>query len=96
MNRRRFLELLGMATAGTAVAYSFPSVIVPKNITTVYSRMPRGLTFLINDQTRVLQGVSSSMWSIPMEHGIDLLKTARETLKFTENKQLTIARRPAA
>lgn len=32
MNRRRFLELLGMVTVGSAVAYSFPNVIVPKNI----------------------------------------------------------------
>lgn len=32
LNRRRFLELLGMAAAGTGIVYSFPSVIVPKNI----------------------------------------------------------------
>jgi hypothetical protein len=32
MNRRRFMELLGMATVGGAVAYSFPNIIVPKNI----------------------------------------------------------------
>lgn len=32
MNRRRFLELMGMAAAGSAVVYSFPSIIVPKNI----------------------------------------------------------------
>lgn len=32
MDRRRFLELLTKATVGGAVAYSFPDVIVPKNI----------------------------------------------------------------
>src|SRR5258708_3421054 len=32
MNRRRFLELLGMAAAGTGIVYSFPSVIVPLNV----------------------------------------------------------------
>lgn len=32
MNRRRFLELLGLAAAGSAVVYSFPSIIVPQNI----------------------------------------------------------------
>ncbi len=32
MNRREFLEILGLATAGGAVAYSFPEIIVPKNI----------------------------------------------------------------
>jgi hypothetical protein len=39
MNRRKFLEWLGLATAGVVVApvlpevvYSFPSVIVPQNI----------------------------------------------------------------
>ena len=37
MNRRRFLELLGMAAAGTGIVYSFPSVIVPKNIAEVNS-----------------------------------------------------------
>lgn len=37
MNRRRFLELLGIATAGGAIAYSFPSIIVPKNIVRVRS-----------------------------------------------------------
>lgn len=32
MNRRRFLELLGLAALGSGIVYSFPSVIVPKNI----------------------------------------------------------------
>src|SRR5688572_10397462 len=31
MNRRGFLGLLGKAAAGAAVAYSFPSIIVPQN-----------------------------------------------------------------
>lgn len=32
MNRRNFLKFLGVATIGSTVAYSFPSIIVPKNI----------------------------------------------------------------
>lgn len=32
MNRRRFIELLTSATIGSTVAYSFPSIVVPKNI----------------------------------------------------------------
>lgn len=32
MNRRRFLELLGMTVASGAVAYSFQSIIVPRNL----------------------------------------------------------------
>jgi hypothetical protein len=44
MNRRRFLELLGMATVGSAVAYSFPKVIVPKNVI-----KPVGFTEAVND-----------------------------------------------
>jgi len=32
MNRRRFLELLGTAALGSGIVYSFPSIIVPKNI----------------------------------------------------------------
>lgn len=32
MNRRNFLKFLGAASAGATVAYSFPSIIVPKNI----------------------------------------------------------------
>ena len=34
MNRRRFLELLASTAVTSGVAYSFPSVIVPRNITT--------------------------------------------------------------
>lgn len=32
MDRRGFLKLLGQASIGAYVAYSFPSIIVPKNI----------------------------------------------------------------
>jgi len=32
MNRRSFLKCLGTATVGTGIVYSFPSIIVPKNI----------------------------------------------------------------
>lgn len=32
MDRRGFLGLLGKAVASATVAYSFPSVIVPKNL----------------------------------------------------------------
>lgn len=32
MNRRRFLELFGLGVAATGIVYSFPDVIVPKNI----------------------------------------------------------------
>lgn len=32
MNRRSFLRTLGLAAAGGVVAYSFPSIIVPRNI----------------------------------------------------------------
>jgi len=35
MNRRNFLQFLGAATIGSTVAYSFPSIIVPKNIITL-------------------------------------------------------------
>ena len=58
VSRRRFLELLGMATAGATVAYSFPSIIVPKNIIPVesvirqqgYNLAPRGLIYLIDSE----------------------------------------------
>lgn len=32
MNRRRFLELLGVGVASTGIVYSFPSIVVPQNI----------------------------------------------------------------
>lgn len=32
MNRRRFLELMGIGIGSSAIVYSFPSIIVPKNI----------------------------------------------------------------
>ena len=62
MNRRFFLSLLGQAAVGATVAYSFPSIVVPKNIQPVsaYPIGPYGLAYLINDQSRVLQGLSLS------------------------------------
>lgn len=53
MNRRRFLELLGMATVGGAVAYSFPKIIVPKNIQVV------GETIFFIDTSQVFRIVDS-------------------------------------
>lgn len=35
MDRRRFLGLISRAVAGSAVAYSFPTIIVPKNISLI-------------------------------------------------------------
>lgn len=35
MNRRNFLKFLGVASIGASVAYSFPSIIIPKNIDTI-------------------------------------------------------------
>ena len=32
MHRRSFIKFLGVATIGSTIAYSFPSIIVPKNI----------------------------------------------------------------
>lgn len=75
MNRRRFLELLGMAAAGTGIVYSFPSVIVPKNIALpefapeVFPfeafNQPTGLAFLLDDSSRVLQGVTTATeWNL--------------------------------
>lgn len=32
MNRRNFIQFLGLASTGSVVAYSFPNIIVPKNI----------------------------------------------------------------
>lgn len=49
MNRRRFLSLLSQATAGAAVAYSFPSIIVPKNTQPIEQEF-RGLAHLINER----------------------------------------------
>lgn len=67
MNRRRFLELLGAATVGSTVAYSFPSIIVPRNIAVesmwVYPTLygyPHGLAHLISTG-RVLQGYDTSV-----------------------------------
>lgn len=46
MNRRRFLELLGMASVGGAVASSFPEVVVPQNIV----KSTTGKLFAYNDK----------------------------------------------
>lgn len=63
MNRRSFLSLLGRAATGPAVVYSFPSIIVPKNIIPVvdsYLLAPRGLAYLNNYSSRTLQGLSTT------------------------------------
>lgn len=63
MNRRRFLSLLGQATVGATVAYSFPSIIVPKNIQP-FTHLPRGLAYLVNDRSRILQGLYTTNFPI--------------------------------
>lgn len=63
-----------MTVAAGAVAYSFPSVIVPQNLIveptvwiygdgsgSSYNFAPRGLSYLINDTSRVLQGIRCSV-----------------------------------
>lgn len=40
MNRRSFLKFLGTATVGTGIVYSFPSIIVPKNISSSLLELP--------------------------------------------------------
>jgi hypothetical protein len=62
MNRRSFLQLLGQATASAAVVYSFPSIIVPKNIQPVvdsYFMAPYGLAYFVN-QGGAFRGLSTS------------------------------------
>lgn len=44
VSRRRFLELLGTAAVGSTVAYSFPSIIVPRNLAWGWQKF--GLTML--------------------------------------------------
>lgn len=70
MNRRRFLELLGTAAVGSAVAYSFPSIIVPRNIVVesmwVYPTLygyPHGLAHFISNG-RVLFGYDTVTFKV--------------------------------
>lgn len=51
MNRRRFLELLGSAALGSGIVYSFPSVIVPKNISMLdwKDHLINGITNITDD-----------------------------------------------
>ena len=54
MNRRRFLSLLGQAAVGAGVVYSFPSIIVPKNI------QPIGLPYFTRDASGLFPGMITS------------------------------------
>lgn len=51
MNRRSFLKFLSIATIGSTITYSFPSIIVPRNIISledtkeVYPELIRDLFF---------------------------------------------------
>ena len=80
MNRRRFIELLTTAAVGGTIAYSFPSIIVPRNLIVPAESMwvypthfgmsgyllaPKGLAFLINDSSRILQGMDRAYFTIP-------------------------------
>jgi len=55
MDRRRFLQSLGLASAGGIVAYSFPKIIVHKNIEAVtnlgeiFLTLPNNLKVRISD-----------------------------------------------
>lgn len=78
MNRRRFLELMTKAVAGSAVAYSFPSTIVPKNIV-----QPVRLTDVFPDGIEVYAyGVEPLMRGIPyiVSNSGDYFGLARDTL----------------
>jgi hypothetical protein len=72
MNRRRFLELLGTAALGSGIVYSFPSVIVPKNI----SSEPISLTTCNNGLDKLFKMMD------------DDLKDAVKTMVSALNKQL--------
>lgn len=77
MNRRGFLTSLLRATAGATVAYSFPSVIVPKNI------QPVLLTDLFPDGIYVsAYGVEPLMRGVPyiINSASDYFGLHRDTL----------------
>lgn len=57
MNRRKFFNMLGKAVVGGAVAYSFPEILVPKNIT-----KPTGLADAIEKGYR-FWGVDGDLYS---------------------------------
>lgn len=64
MNRRGFISALLKATAGATVAYSFPSIIVPKNIIEpvtaplpVFGNFPHGVPLFVDD-TGVFRGLA--------------------------------------
>lgn len=59
MNRRRFISLLGQSVAGATVAYSFPSIIVPKNIRPVsYNELP----YVVSDTAQLFPGMLTSTY----------------------------------
>lgn len=55
MNRRNFIKFLGAASVGATVAYSFPSIIVPKNIE-VYPDIVNDLFFQESSWESYLRG----------------------------------------
>lgn len=73
MNRRRFLQLLGMATAGATVAYSFPDIIVPKNIRDPFVGKD-GFAYHVSNTENYWQGFGFTDYDEPVFAGIDMRK----------------------
>lgn len=59
MDRRGFLKIFGKAAAGAAIVYSFPSIIIPKNISA-----QNGLLFRISDDPEFGFGFSGFVQEI--------------------------------
>ena len=82
MNRRGFLSLLGKATVGGVVAYSFPSIIVPKNI------QPIGLPYFVSDASglfpRMLTSTFPDLNSPSLELGGAILSP--QLLEYTRER----------
>jgi hypothetical protein len=65
MDRRGFLSLLGQAAVGATVVYSFPSIVVPKNI------QPYGLAHFINEG-HTFRGLTTSTFPVLNAPSLDL------------------------
>lgn len=88
VNRRRFISLLGQAVAGATVAYSFPSIIVPRNIQPVLDSY-LGLAYIIR-QGRYFRGLNMSTFPDMTPEMFNSARKALDSAIWRTNENLMI------
>lgn len=91
MNRRGFLNLIGKASMGAYVAYSFPSIIVPKNIITIQEYKDSLISFAAMNRAyekASLGNAEPEFIFLHPENYARIMELIKPQLRYTENTPL--------